>query len=66
MKQISFERGEIKIVSEFQYLGSLIASSGRIDLVVEQRVARVSSAFRALRRLSSLIRSSDSPPREIL
>ena len=61
MKQINFERGESKIASEFQYLGSLIASSERIDVVDEQWVARVPSAFRALRRLSSLIRTSDSP-----
>ena len=31
MKPINLESGEIETVGEFQYLGSLIASSGRID-----------------------------------
>ena len=41
------ERGEIEVVGELQYLGSLIASSGKMDVEIEQHVARASRAFRA-------------------
>ena len=50
LQPITLESGEIETVSEFQYLGSLIASSGRMDAEIEQRVARASRAFGALRK----------------
>ena len=50
LKSINLESREIKTVDEFQYLGSLIASSGRIDSEVQQRVAKAQRAFRALRK----------------
>ena len=40
----------IDIVGEFQYLGSVIAASGRIDNEVEKRIAQASRAFGALRK----------------
>ena len=42
--------GTIDIVDEFQYLGSVIAASGRIDSEVERRIAQASRAFGALRK----------------
>ena len=38
----------IECVSEFPYLGSLIADSGRLDVEVEKRIANASRAFGAL------------------
>ena len=42
--------GEIGSVDKFLYLGSVIASSGRIDTDVDNRVAKASRAFDALRK----------------
>ena len=42
--------GEICSVDEFPYLGSKIASSGRIDADVESRIAKAFRAFGALRK----------------
>ena len=41
---------EIESVSEFPYLGSEIASSGRMDSDVERRITQASKAFGALRK----------------
>ena len=40
----------IESVTEFPYLGSLVASSGRVDTEVEKRIAQASRAFGALRK----------------
>ena len=40
----------IEWVSEFPYLGSLIADNGRMDAEVEKRISSASRAFGALRR----------------
>ena len=42
--------GLIEWVSEFPYLGSLIAASGRLDVEIEKRLASASKAFGALRQ----------------
>ena len=42
--------GSIDWVSEFPYLGSLIAESGRTHEEVDRRIASVSRAFGALRQ----------------
>ena len=47
---ITVDGGQIEWVSEFPYLGSLIADSGRIDVEVEKRIASASKAFGALRQ----------------
>ena len=47
---INLENGEIVTVGEFQYLCSLIASSGRTDPKVEQEVAKASNTFRTMRK----------------
>ena len=47
---IAVAGGEICSVDEFPYLGSMIASSGRIDVDVESRIAKASRAFGALRK----------------
>lgn len=45
------DMGEEKIgtVKEFPYLGSVVAASGRIDTDVDNRIAKASKAFGALR-----------------
>ena len=40
----------IESVTEFLYLGSLVASSGRVDTEVDKRIAQASKAFGALRK----------------
>ena len=45
---IKVSGGEINSVDEFQYLGSRIAASGRMDGDVEMRIAQASKAFGAL------------------
>ena len=47
---ISLEGGSIEVVNEFQYLGSLIAITGRMDSDVSRRLAQASKAFGALRK----------------
>jgi len=47
---ISLEGGNIKAVDEFQYLGSLIAATGKIDSDISRRLAQASKAFGALRK----------------
>ena len=47
---IAVAGGEICSVDEFPYLGSMIAASGRIDVDVENRTAKASRAFGALRK----------------
>ena len=47
---ISLEGGEIEHVSEFPYLGSSIAATGRIDDEIDRRIANASKAFGALRQ----------------
>ena len=47
---IVLEGGEIAVVDEFPYLGSLIDSLGRLTVDVERRVAQASRAFGALRK----------------
>ena len=47
---ISVDGGQIEWVSEFPYLGSLIADSGRMDAEIEKRLASASKAFGALRQ----------------
>ena len=46
---IKVEGGTIKHVSDFQYLGSVITESGRIDEEIDRRIANASKAFGALR-----------------
>ena len=41
---------EIGAVKEFPYLGSVVAASGRIDSDIDNRIAKASKAFGALRR----------------
>ena len=41
---------EIESVTEFQYFGSLIAGSRRVDTEVDKRIAQASRAFGALRK----------------
>ena len=50
---IAVAGGEICSVDEFPYLGSMIASSGRINADVESRIAKASRAFGALRKAVS-------------
>ena len=47
---IALEGGDISAVEEFPYLGSLMASSGRMDVDVDRRVAQASRAFGAMRK----------------
>ena len=44
-------------MDEFPYLGTLIASSGRMDVDVDKRVAQASKAFGALRKAVFLDRN---------
>ena len=47
---VALDGGEVNVVCEFPYLGSLIADSGRMDVDVDRRVAQASKAFGALRK----------------
>ena len=47
---IKVEDGTIEHVGEFQYLGSVITKSGRIDEEIDRRIANASKAFGALRQ----------------
>ena len=49
-ESVALDGGDIEVVSEFPYLGSLIADSGRMDVDVDRRVAQASKAFGALRK----------------
>ena len=49
-ESVALDSGDIEVVSEFPYLGSLIADSGRMDVDVDRRVAQASKAFGALRK----------------
>ena len=44
---LALEDGEISKVDEFQYLGSVIASSGRMHADMNRRVTQASKAFGA-------------------
>ena len=48
---IKVEVGTIEHVSDFQYLGSVITESGRIDEEIDRRIPNVSKAFGALRQV---------------
>ena len=54
---ITIDGGDIEAVDEFPYLGSLIASSGRMDVDVDKRVAQASKVFGALRKAVFLDRN---------
>ena len=41
---------EIESVDEFPYLGSVVSSTGRMELDVSRRIAQASKAFGALRK----------------
>ena len=58
---IQLERGSIDCVEEFSYLGSLVASSGRIDTEIDRCIANASKAFGALRHAVFTDRGT-SPP----
>ena len=42
--------GDINVVGEFPYLGSVIESCGRSDVDVDRRIVQASKAFGALRK----------------
>lgn len=48
MHAVGSERNTIEWVSEFSYLGSLIADDGSMEAEVDKRIATVSRAFGAL------------------
>ena len=50
VEPITIEGGKIESVTEFPYLGSLVADNGRIDVEVDKRIANASKAFGALRQ----------------
>ena len=47
---IALEGGDIESVDEFPYLGSVVASSGRMDVDVDKQLAQASKVFGALRK----------------
>ena len=47
---LAVDDGSVEWVSEFPYLGSLMAESGRSHMEVDKRIANASKAFGALRR----------------
>ena len=47
---IALNGGSIEVVQEFPYLGSIIESSGKMDVDVGRRIAQASKAFGALRK----------------
>ena len=47
---MALDGGDIEVVSEFPYLGSLIADSGRMDVDMDRQVAQASKAFGARRK----------------
>ena len=63
---IALEGGEVEAVEEFQYLGSLVDSSGRVDADVNRRVAQVSKAFGARRKAVFLDKNLSMPTEEDL
>ena len=48
MLPMTVDYGSIECVKEFQYLGSIIAADGRIDVEVDKHLANGSKAFGAL------------------
>ena len=46
---IEMDGGTIENVEDFQYLGSVICESGRMDTEIDKRLANASKAFGALR-----------------
>ena len=48
MLPMTVDGGSIECVKEFQYLGSIIAADGRIDVEVDKRLANAFKAFGAL------------------
>jgi len=50
---IALEGGKIESVDEFPYLGSVVASSGRMDVDVDKRLAQASKVF-GLRKVVSM------------
>ena len=61
---IKVNGGEINSVDEFQYLGSRIAASGRMDGDVGMRIAQALELLVHSARLSSWTRTSHCTPRE--
>ena len=49
MLPMTINGGSIECVKEFQYLGSIMAADGRIDIEVDKCLANASKAFGALR-----------------
>ncbi len=49
LEPINVEGGEIEHVNKFQYLGSVIAESGRIDVEVDRLIANASKAIGAMK-----------------
>ena len=47
---IALDSGSIEVVQEFPYLGSIIESSGKMDVDVDRRIAQASKSFGALRK----------------
>ena len=47
---IALDGGSIEVVEEFPYLGSIIDSSGKMEVDVDRRIAQASKAFGALRK----------------
>ena len=47
---VALEGGDIEMVDEFPYLGSVITSSGQMTVEVDKKVAQGSRAFEALRK----------------
>ena len=47
---MTVDSGSIECVKEFQYLGSIIATDGQIDVEVDKRLANASKAFGALKK----------------
>lgn len=52
---VELEEGNSEMVDELPYLGSLFASSGRMILDVDKRVAQASRTFGSLEKMFSLI-----------
>ena len=48
MLPMTVDYGSIECVKEFQYLGSIIAADGQINVEVDKRLANGSKAFGAL------------------
>ena len=50
--QITLRSGPLEEVREFCYLGSVLASDGRLDREVEERIGKASRAFEALYKVA--------------